>query len=65
MIRPRATDSMGERLFERRIDMNPRNPKARIPSGPDPMQRRFEPSAETYWIERSPPTDPDRYFQQF
>ena len=34
-------------------------------SGRDPMQRRFEPSAGTYWIEHSPPTDPDRYFQQF
>ena len=34
--------------------------------GYDSMQRRFDPEAESYWIERSPEAvDPKRYFRQF
>lgn len=33
--------------------------------GRDPLQRRFDPSAQSYWIERDSPSNPERYFQQF
>lgn len=33
--------------------------------GRDAMQRKFEPAATTYWIERKPTTDVKRYFRQF
>jgi hypothetical protein len=34
-------------------------------AGRDPLSRRFEPEAETYWTRREPPTDPNHYFRQF
>ena len=33
--------------------------------GYDPMQRRIDRSAETYWIKREPTTDKQRYFRQY
>ena len=33
--------------------------------GRDPMQRRFEPDAQTYWVEHRPGKDRARYFRQF
>jgi len=34
--------------------------------GYDSMKKRFDPEAESYWIERSPEAvDPKRYFRQF
>ncbi|MBS4730670.1 hypothetical protein MSM1_20925 [Mycobacterium sp. SM1] len=33
--------------------------------GQDPMQRRFDPSAPSYWVAHRPADDPRRYFQQF
>jgi hypothetical protein len=33
--------------------------------GYDPMHRRFDPAAETYWIPRQPVTDIARYYRQF
>ena len=33
--------------------------------GHDPMARRFDRSAPTYWIARKPVTDVKRYFRQF
>ncbi|MBM4108330.1 MAG: hypothetical protein FJ255_05885 [Phycisphaerae bacterium] len=33
--------------------------------GNDPMQRRLDRAATTYWSEHRPPTDPKRYFRQF
>ena len=33
--------------------------------GRDPLDRRFEPAAETYWTPKATPTDPRRYFKQF
>ena len=33
--------------------------------GRDPMQRRIDRAAQTYWIKHQTPTDPSRYFQQF
>ncbi len=33
--------------------------------GRDPMRRRFEPGAESYWIERPARPDPLRHFRQF
>ena len=33
--------------------------------GYDPMNRKFDPSAETYWIERPKRVEPSRYFRQF
>jgi hypothetical protein len=33
--------------------------------GHDPMRRRFDPEAATYWIEHRPDSDPGRYFRQF
>lgn len=34
-------------------------------SGRDPMERRFEPNATTYWKVRPPAPDNARYFRQF
>ena len=34
-------------------------------SGRDPMLRRFDPSAQSYWVPRRPSDDIHRYFQQF
>jgi len=34
-------------------------------SGRDPMHRKIDPSAKTYWMERKNVTDPARYFRQF
>jgi hypothetical protein len=34
-------------------------------SGRDPMQRRFDSSAQSYWVPRRPSDDVRRYFQQF
>ena len=34
-------------------------------SGYDPMQRRYDPQAETYWSKRNTNVDPARYFRQF
>jgi hypothetical protein len=34
--------------------------------GYDPMKRKFDPSASTYWVARGPEaTEPKRYFRQF
>ncbi len=33
--------------------------------GYDPLERRFEREAKTYWNERNPKTSVDRYFRQF
>lgn len=33
--------------------------------GNDPMQRRLDRAATTYWSEHRPPADPKRYFRQF
>ena len=33
--------------------------------GYDPMKRRFDSSAESYWIARKPGRGPSSYFQQF
>ena len=33
--------------------------------GHDAMQRRFEPDAQTYWVEHRPGEDRARYFRQF
>jgi hypothetical protein len=33
--------------------------------GRDSMNRRFDPSATTYWIKRRPPDNLKRYFRQF
>jgi hypothetical protein len=33
--------------------------------GRDPMRRRFDPAARTYWIKRTPPADVRRYYRQF
>jgi len=33
--------------------------------GYDPMRKRFDRDARTYWIEREIVTDPKRYFRQF
>jgi hypothetical protein len=33
--------------------------------GRDSMNRRFDPSAATYWIKRRPPDNVKRYFRQF
>jgi len=33
--------------------------------GWDPLERRFDPNASTYWVEHKPPASPSRYFQQF
>ena len=33
--------------------------------GRDPMNRKLDPEASTYWIRRPPPAEPGRYFRQF
>ncbi len=33
--------------------------------GRDPMERRLDRSAASYWVEHDPAGDPGRYFQQF
>ena len=33
--------------------------------GHDPLNRRFDREAETYWVPRPPESDPSRYFRQF
>jgi hypothetical protein len=33
--------------------------------GKDPLTRRFDPAAESYWVERPPETTTYRYFNQF
>lgn len=33
--------------------------------GHDPLRRRFDPDADSYWIERPPHPAPGRYFRQF
>jgi len=33
--------------------------------GHDPMKRRFDPAAESYWVAREPERDLHRYFRQF
>jgi len=33
--------------------------------GRDPLARRFEPKATTYWTPHAPPRDPAQYFRQF
>jgi Saxitoxin biosynthesis operon protein SxtJ len=33
--------------------------------GRDPLERRFEPEAETYWVARTKKRDKERYFSQF
>ncbi|UCD74763.1 MAG: hypothetical protein JSV91_13365 [Phycisphaerales bacterium] len=33
--------------------------------GYDPMHRRFDPDAESYWVEHNPAGDASRYFRQF
>ena len=34
-------------------------------TGWDPMNRRMEPEATSYWVEHRPSDDPARYFRQF
>jgi hypothetical protein len=33
--------------------------------GADPLKRRFDPAASTYWVEHRPGRDRSRYFRQF
>jgi Na+/proline symporter len=33
-------------------------------TGHDPMQRKLDPAAESYWVEHDPHDDPKRYFRQ-
>ena len=33
--------------------------------GRDPLQRKFDRDAKTYWVEHRTETDPSRYFRQF
>ena len=33
--------------------------------GRDPMRRRLDPNAQTYWVKHETPTKSSRYFQQF
>ena len=33
--------------------------------GYDPLNRKFQPRADTYWVERETSVDTDRYFRQF
>lgn len=33
--------------------------------GRDPLERRFDPSARSYWIRYTPERDVERYFKQF
>jgi hypothetical protein len=34
-------------------------------AGYDPLRRRRDPSASSYWIDRQPDVEPHRYFRQF
>lgn len=34
-------------------------------AGHDPMHRKFDPDAATYWVPRHPVADRERYFKQF
>jgi len=34
-------------------------------AGRDPLHRKFDSKAESYWLRRSPPNTIDRYFHQF
>ena len=34
-------------------------------TGYDPMKRRFDRKAKTYWLARNPDTEMERYFKQF
>jgi hypothetical protein len=34
-------------------------------AGRDPLERRFDRQASTYWTPRKPPADPGQYFRQF
>jgi hypothetical protein len=34
-------------------------------AGRDPLARRFDRDAETYWVPREETPDPARYFRQF
>lgn len=33
--------------------------------GRDALGRKFDPTADSYWLQRNPPEKPERYFQQF
>lgn len=33
--------------------------------GRDPLRRKYDPSAKSYWIDHSPPESLERYFRQF
>ena len=33
--------------------------------GRDPLYRRFDPAAKSYWLSRRPPKGPEQYFHQF
>ena len=33
--------------------------------GRDPLRRRFDPQAESYWVPYRPPDSMERYFRQF
>ncbi|MFQ5732576.1 MAG: SxtJ family membrane protein [Planctomycetaceae bacterium] len=33
--------------------------------GRDPMTRKFDPDAESYWVPREGPAKPEQYFRQF
>ena len=33
--------------------------------GRDPLNRKFEPNAKSYWLSRQPPKGPEQYFHQF
>jgi hypothetical protein len=34
-------------------------------AGRDPLDRSPDPAAESYWVRRTPPDSPARYFRQF
>ena len=31
----------------------------------DPLRRRLDPTAVSYWLKRDPPAEPKRYFRQY
>ncbi len=33
--------------------------------GRDPLYRKFDPAAKSYWLSRQPPKGPEQYFHQF
>ena len=33
--------------------------------GRDPLYRKFDPAAKSYWLNRQPPKGPEQYFHQF